>query len=91
MVIDNVSKYKDKGLEELKETYNNLILRNKNGEKFLISKEFFNADKTKQEIYVREFIKISRELSILAKEIERVSGVRVTLQEIQEGFMEAIK
>lgn len=91
MVIDNVSKYKDKSLEGLKETYNKLILRNINGEKFLISKEFFNAPEIKQDRYIREFINISRELSIVAREIERIAGTGMTVQEIQEGFMEVIK
>lgn len=68
--------------------YNYLISRNKKGERFLESDEFFKGTKEEQEKWLRAFIEISRQLSTLKPQIEKVLGRTMTNNEILEGFKE---
>lgn len=73
-------------MEDLIKKYNYFISRNKKGEKFLESDEFFKSTKDNQEKWIRAFQEIAWELSTLGAEIEKLLGRKMTNAEILEGF-----
>lgn len=73
-------------MENLTKKYNYFISRNKKGEKFLESDEFFKGTKDNQEKWIRAFQEIAWELSTLGAEIEKLLGRKMTNAEILEGF-----
>lgn len=75
-------------MEDLIKKYNYFIFRNKKGEKFLESDEFFKGTKDNQEKWIRAFQEIAWELSTLGAEIEKLLGRKMTNNEILEGFKE---
>lgn len=78
----------DKGMVNLIQKYNYLISRNQRGERFLESDEFFKSTKEEQDKWLRAFIEISRQLSTLKPEIEKVLGRKMTEIEILDGIKE---
>lgn len=76
-------------MEDLIKKYNYFVLRNKKGEKFLKSDEFYKSTKDKQEKWIRAFQEIAWELSTLRAKIEKLLGRKMTNNEILEGFKEA--
>ena len=75
-------------MKNLMKKYNYFISRNKKGEKFLESDEFFKGTKDNQEKWIRAFQEIAWELSTLGTKIEKLLGRKMTNNEILEGFKE---
>jgi hypothetical protein len=72
---------KNKELEDFKIQYNKILQREKKAEVFL--------DKATEEQYEKwypEFLKITKELSIMIIRYEEIAGVKMKEDEIHEGF-----
>lgn len=74
-------------LLKLKKEYNNLLIRNDNGEKFLQSGAFLLGSKEQQEHWIKGFQDITVRLSRLRYEV-RAEGHEMTIKEILYGFKE---
>lgn len=74
-------------LLKLKKEYNNLLIRNGNGEKFLQSGAFLLGSREQQEHWIKGFQSITVELSKLRYEIKN-EGYEMTNKDILYGFKE---
>ena len=68
---------------ELKETYNKLIDREKRAEIFFNNP---SIEQSKQEAWIPEYLEITKGLSLLMIEYQKITGEEMTDTEILNGF-----
>lgn len=70
-------------LSELKKVYNKTIAREKKAERFIAS-----ANEQQLNTWLPEFNKIIIKLSLLMDDYEKLTGNKITLEEVTNGFKE---